>query len=118
MVPKGFLNPEPLLDTSLDLVMPTRGPRHNPTTSGQAPASHTRKPAEASSPESHTGRADTRKQEKYNHTACGTESANTGQNLPGDKLVPDHLVLRGECTAGTHRVSPTEGHFSKAGICN
>ena len=44
------------------------------------------------------------KQENYNLEADRTESANAGQNLPRDKLVPGPWVMRGECTAGTQDI--------------
>ena len=58
------------------------------------------------------------KEGNYSPAACRTESANTGQNLPWDQLFPGPWVTRGECTAGIHRTSSTEGDFSKVEKCN
>jgi len=77
---------------------------------GSAPP--TRKPTQTlDQPHPPEGRH--QKQGNYNSAGCRSESPNTGQKLSWDQLVPGHQVMRGEHTAGTHRTSPTEGHFSK-----
>ena len=55
-LPKEFLNPQPPLDTTLDVALPTRGQDLAPPTSGQGQASPTRNPTQISKLPSNTKR--------------------------------------------------------------
>lgn len=103
------------LDMPFDLVLPTRGPRHNFTHqwAGTKPSHQ-----EACKPldKPHPPYGGHQKEGNYEPAVSSIESANTGQNLPWDQLVPGPWARRKECTGETHRTSPTEGHFSKIEI--
>ena len=111
----GLKLPEPTapLHTPLDMALPTRGPKSSSTHqwAGTSPSYQEALHKTLDQPHPPGGRH--QKQENYHLAAWGTESANTGQNLPWGQLVPGPWVTRGACTAGTHRTSPTEGHFFK-----
>ena len=53
------------------------------------------------------------KQVNSDHGTCGTESANTGQNLPWTSW---SLALG--LQEGSHRTSPIEGHITKVKKCH
>lgn len=84
-------------------------PWHNPVHHRAKTQLHP--PAGAPPPESmhkhlgkpHQLRGRQQKQENYDPVAWVTKSTNTDQNLHWNQLVPGPWVMRGECTAGTHR---------------
>ena len=111
---KVFLSPQSPLNTPLTGPCPPEGQDPAPPTSGQAMDPPTRKPAQVSRPASAT-RGQTSE-------ARGTTILQPAEQrlqmqirtYPGISwLVPGPWAMRGECTAGTHRMSPTEGCFSK-----
>lgn len=108
--PKDFLSPQPHLDTSLDMALPTRRPRPN-ATDYCAGTSSSHLEACTSLWTSFTYKGANTQGRKLQSCSCRTRSENTGQNLPWEKLIPGPWVVRGECTAGTHRTSPTECYF-------
>ena len=112
-LPKDFLNPQPPLDIPLDTApahQRTKTQPHPPRgRDWPLPPGSLHKPLEQPHPPG--GRH--QQQENYSLTACRSSLQTQARHYPGTSWPLALGGVRGECTAGTDRMSPTEGHFSK-----
>lgn len=105
--PKDFLIVQPPLGTPFDKAQPTKEPRSN-FPHHSLPPGRFHKPLDQPLPPG----SRQLKQKTYSLTPCGAESTNRSELKMGPAGTPP-CVMRGNCTARTHRTYSTEGFFFK-----